>query len=520
MSLSMFQLNNNNQGINSNIDDEWALFMSNTTKYNDSDSDSDSEQLDLDLDSSKISANMFDELSLTGNTNTNANTNANTNTNTVVPEPTPIYISTKSKIAYLTHMIDLNIFWQIPVIPYATPSNGVIKKQIKFNSKTQEELNIIQSKLQHELYYEEQIMTHIDNPNGRIKFKDIRKVSVGISKKDIMTYRGKKKQAFYNCFVLIIRIKMGELFREFHIKVFNTGKLEIPGVQSDEMFERVLETIIAILQPHLDTQLSYKQESDTVLINSNFNCGFYINREALFDILKYKYHIDAIYDPCCSYPGIQCKFHFNNDILMQTGIQITSEHKELYKNITTVSFMIFRTGSVLIVGMCEENVLNVIYEFLTKLLKAEFKYISQSVINNKHIILKDKKKKIRKKTIMITVNGSADYVHETPKLQLVTEVADLDLVEDDTISVKKGKKEKKEKVIKEKKEKKEKVIKEKVIKEKVIKEKVIKEKVIKEKKEKAIKEKVIKEKVIKEKKEKQEKKEKKVKVKPELVLVE
>jgi hypothetical protein len=500
MSLSMFQLNNNNNNnnINSKIDDEWALFMSNTTKYNDSDSDSEQLDLDLDLDlelvstSSKISANMFDELSLTANTNTN--------TNTVVPEPTPIYISTKSKIAYLTDMIDLNIFWQIPVIPYATPSNGVIKKQIKFNSKTQEELNIIQSKLQHELYYEEQIMTHIDNPNGRIKFKDIRKVSVGISKKDIMSYRGKKKQAFYNCFVLIIRIKMAEVFREFHIKVFNTGKLEIPGVQSDEMFERVLETIIAILQPHLDKQLSYKQESDTVLINSNFNCGFYINREALFDILKYKYHIDAIYDPCCSYPGIQCKFHFNNDILLQTGIQITSEHKELYKNITTVSFMIFRTGSVLIVGMCEENVLNVIYEFLTKLLKAEFKYISQSVINNKHIILKDKKKKIRKKTIMIMVNASEDSNYELAANKEQLHTSSVAVLEDKNELVVLNKKDKM------KKEKKEKPIKEK------------KEKPIKEKKEKPIKETTIKEKketTIKEKKDKKTKKEK-----PELILVE
>jgi hypothetical protein len=476
MSLSMFQLNNNN------IDDEWALFMTNTTKYNDSDSESEeSLDLDLDLDSTKISANMFDELS----------SNTNSNTNAVAPEPTPIYISTKSKIAYLTEMIDLNIFWKIPVIPYATPSNGVIKKQIKFNSKTQEELNIIQSKLQNELYYEEQIMTHIDNPNGRIKFKDIRKVSVGISKKDIMSYRGKKKQAFYNCFVLIIRIKMGEVFREFHIKVFNTGKMEIPGVQSDEMFERVLETIIAILQPHVDTQLSYKQESDTVLINSNFNCGFYINRESLFDILKYKYHIDAIYDPCCSYPGIQCKFHFNNDILLQTGIQITSENKELYKNITTVSFMIFRTGSVLIVGMCEENVLNVIYEFLTKLLKAEFKYISQSVINNKHIILKDKKKKIRKKTIMITVNASTpNYDYDSPKQKPADELI---IEEDEDV------------LVLEKKEKKVKPVKEKAVKEKKV--KPVKEKTVKEKKVKLVKE-----------KEKKEKKEKKLK--PELILIE
>jgi hypothetical protein len=309
-------------------------------------------------------------------------------------------------------------------MPYATPSNGVIKKQIKFNSKTQEELNIIQNNLQNELFCEQQVMTHIDNPNGRIKFKDIRKITIGISKKDIMSYRGKKKQAFYNCFVIIIRLKMNELFREFHVKVFNTGKLEIPGVQSDEMFEIVLQNIIAILQPHIDMQISYKQKSDTVLINSNFNCGFYINREVLYDLLKYKYHIHAIYDPC-SYPGIQCKFYFNNETTEeQTGIQDASKVLKVLKvtkdknnakalkadkvkdlSVTTVSFMIFRTGSVLIVGMCEEEVLDVIYGFLTNLLKTEFGQICQSVFDEGHVILKDKKKKIRKKTIVIMVDN-------------------------------------------------------------------------------------------------------------------
>ena len=82
-----------------------------------------------------------------------------------VPKATDIYISTKSKIAYLNQEIDLkNIFWQIPVIPYATPTNGVIKKQIKFNSVDQEELNFIQNKLKQELFVDEQIITSINNP--------------------------------------------------------------------------------------------------------------------------------------------------------------------------------------------------------------------------------------------------------------------------------------------------------------------------------------------------------------------
>ena len=314
----------------------------------------------------------------------------------VAPEPTNIYISTKSKIAYLKEPIDLNIFWEIPVIPYATPTNGVIKKQIKINSSTPEELQLIQDKIKNDLFCDQQIMTSINNPSGRIKFKDIRKITIGISKKDIMSYRSKKKQAFYNCFVMIIRIKIEDAFKEFHIKVFNTGKLEIPGIQNDDIFETVLQNIIHILQPHNKDVLSYKQTSDTVLINSNFNCGFYINREVLYDILKYKYNIQTIYDPC-SYPGIQCKFHYNFDKGIQTGVEAD---KEVYKNVIEVSFMIFRTGSVLIVGMCDENVLMEIYHFLKSLLKEEFPKICQKVIGN-HITVKDKKKKIRKKIIIV-----------------------------------------------------------------------------------------------------------------------
>jgi hypothetical protein len=374
-----------------NIDDEWNNFISN--KYENDASD----------DENTI---LHDEF----NSNTNElNSNMETFKNCDVPEPTDIYISTKSKIAYLVQPVDLNIFWDIDVLPYSTPKNGVIKKQIKINSKTPEELIFVQQRLQKELYYEEYIMSHIDNPNGRIKFKDIRKITIGVSKKDIMSYRSKKKQAFYNCFVMILRIKMDKVFREFHIKVFNTGKLEIPGVQSEPMFETVLEHIINILQPFYSTPLTYFEKSDTVLINSNFNCGFYINREILFDIIKNKYNIQAIYDPC-SYPGIQCKFYYNNDIGIQSGMQISAENKDKYKNITEVSFMIFRTGSVLIVGMCDENVLLDIYQFLKALLKTEFTNICQKIITASDLANK-KIKKIRKKTINIITGVQEEKIN-------------------------------------------------------------------------------------------------------------
>jgi hypothetical protein len=365
------------------IDDEWAEFIS--SGYNDVDENDDDEII---LEKEEvISADISKELQET-------------------PKASPIYISTKTKIAYLNTAIDLKtMFWHIPVIPYAKPCNGVVKKQIKFNSTTVEELNEIQEKLTREIYCEEHIITSINNPTGRITFKDIRKVSIGISKKDLTSYRCKKKSAFYNCFVLIFRMKVEEAFREFHVKVFNTGKIEIPGVQSDPVFEQVLTLLLETLQTYMpDVVLNYKDNStETVLINSNFKCGFYINREALYDILRYKYNIQAIFDPC-SYPGIQCKFYYNPDIGIQSGSQISEENKKLYKNVSEVSFMIFRTGSVLIVGKCVEPVLIMIYEFLKNILITEYKLIRQRCDGeNAPPIAKEKKKKLRKKNIVVSV---------------------------------------------------------------------------------------------------------------------
>jgi TATA-box binding protein (TBP) (component of TFIID and TFIIIB) len=275
-------------------------------------------------------------------------------------------------------------------------------------------LQFIQDKLKSETYFEEHVITHIDNPSGRIKFKDTRKISIGVSKKDLLSYRCKKKSAFYNCFVLILRLKIDEMYKEFHVKVFNTGKLEIPGIQSETTFNTILENVIITLQPFIKDKLAYKPDTnETVLINSNFNCGFFINREALDDILKYKYNIQSIYDPC-SYPGIQCKFYYNPDIDIQNGCQISEENKHLYKNIKEVSFMIFRTGSVLIVGRCDENVLLIIYEYLKIILHNEYKTICQKVSSGKGseeeftLKSKDKKKKLRKKNITneIAINVS------------------------------------------------------------------------------------------------------------------
>ena len=297
-----------------------------------------------------------------------------------IPKGGDIYISTKTKIAYLTNIIDLqNVFWNIKVIPYHLQEIGVVKKQMKFNFANDNEVKNMCEKLKKENNVEEQIISRIINPEGRIKFRDIRKVSIGLCQKDILSYRSKKRSAFYNCFVLILRINIENNYKEIHVKVFNTGKLEIPGIRDDITLIKTLDLLVEIIKvASKDETISYDlSKCETVLINSNFNCGFYLNRDKLLDILKYKYKIDCIFD-ACQYPGIQCKYNITcNDIK--------------YK----LSFMIFRTGSILIVGKCDEDVLYKIYNFIKELLETEYKEIFIKNIDKQAIKSIEKKPKKR-----------------------------------------------------------------------------------------------------------------------------
>ena len=58
-----------------------------------------------------------------------------------------------------------------------------------------------------------------------------------------------------------------------------------------------------------------------------------------------------------------------------------------------VSFMVFRTGSCLIVGNCSEQILYTVYRFIRKVLQDEYKTIR---IPNEGKFIKEKKEKVKK----------------------------------------------------------------------------------------------------------------------------
>jgi len=346
------------------------------------------------------------------------------------PKCGDIYISTKTKITYL-NIKDIDIaklFWAIPIMPYTSERNGIIKKQIKITCETAEKYDEVmkmaaevpniqinrimrQNKKSVVLSNEETTNDQQYDPQINKKNKYVCKMSVGTSNKDILSYRVKNKGAFYNCLVLIFRIKYGDEFKEVNVKVFNTGKLSFPGMVLNDLLETTIGELVSFIQPFYPDQevKCSDDDTDTVLINSNFNCGYYIDRDKLFKILHYEYGIHCEYDPC-KYPGIRCSYFQNDNHPGAKGIckcskSCANKRKKQVDGETRcrgISFMVFRTGSTLIVGKCDEDLLNEIYQYLKTILETEYRNIAIGNIVERRE--KSAIKKSKKKTIYVKSN--------------------------------------------------------------------------------------------------------------------
>lgn len=374
------------------IDDEWEMFMIGgkapvSAKINDSDSDDDDTE----------------------------------NNEVYTYKGRDLYISTKTKKPFLntTEKIDiLNLFWKIPIVEYWVPQVGVIKKQMKIVCTTEAESEALERNKLNEYYCKDKkIVKQTENANRRTKYKDERKISVGISTKDVMNCRSKDSGgAMYNCIALTLRCKNHEnKFIEIHVKIFNTGKMEIPGILNAELYENIKTFLLSILAPHfLPHVLDYlAPTSDNVIINSNFYVGFNINRDVLHNILRSdKYKMDTIYESC-TYPAVKSKFYFYNDygfdLELQKGIirpeDAAMKSADICKSdkYTKISFMVFRTGSCLIVGNCTEEILIFVYEFVKKLLLEERERIYMPGDENPPETKKSKNNaKLRKRKAMVT----------------------------------------------------------------------------------------------------------------------
>ena len=85
----------------------------------------------------------------------------------------------------------------------------------------------------------------------------------------------------------------------------------------------------------------------------------------------------------------------------------TTINEEELKNTCKMSFMIFRTGSVLIVGKCSENILYEIYRFIRVILETEYLLIVTAIITQDMLDATNatkQKRSIRKRIMTVSTS--------------------------------------------------------------------------------------------------------------------
>ena len=152
-----------------------------------------------------------------------------------------------------------------------------------------------------------------------------------------------------------------------NVKLFNNGKIQITGLkktyQGPLLVQKLLDYLkdISIMEDEIEL-INHK----LVLINSNFNIGFEINRETLHNAII-KEGIYSSYEPCI-YPGVNIKYYMN--INNSDGICCC-------KNMCNgkgrangdgcckkVTIAVFKSGSIIITGGQNIEQLETAYRFI------------------------------------------------------------------------------------------------------------------------------------------------------------
>ena len=119
------------------VEDEWLKFLNGEINT--------SRDINVKTDNNDTSTNCNDTEYDNTNNIDSCNINCcNINCDSTIPKCSDIYISTKTKISYLSKAIDLYyLFWFLPIIEYHEQTEGIIKKQMKFQCYNKEELQEI-----------------------------------------------------------------------------------------------------------------------------------------------------------------------------------------------------------------------------------------------------------------------------------------------------------------------------------------------------------------------------------------
>ena len=193
----------------------------------------------------------------------------------------------------------------------------------------------------------------------------------GFSKKSLRKKRKKKvAKIFYNQSTIHV-FYGGKLM---NVKLFNNGRIQITGLKEVNQGENLIKELILYFKDFdiLDegTELI---ESSIVLINSDFDLGMEIDREALHkEIIENE--IYSSFEPCI-YPGVNIKYYINNNNTCGVCECINMCNGKGGGcgdgNCKKVTIAVFMSGKVIITGGQNKEQINESYRFITNFVRSK-----------------------------------------------------------------------------------------------------------------------------------------------------
>lgn len=187
----------------------------------------------------------------------------------------------------------------------------------------------------------------------------------GFSEKLLKKKRKKKKKKIFYNQVTIHVVHGGKIM---NVKLFNNGRIQITGLKKEEQASNLVESLIEYFFEfdifENPVQLIHKE---IVLINSDFELGYEIERESLHEEIV-DYGIYSSYESCI-YPGVNIKYFINTNNI-ESGICNCSKicngkgTGNGDGNCKKITIAVFKSGSIIITGGRTTNQLEECYRFI------------------------------------------------------------------------------------------------------------------------------------------------------------
>ena len=196
-------------------------------------------------------------------------------------------------------------------------------------------------------------------------------ISKGVYNKKFSKKKSDNRKYFYNQVTIHLFNSLKENKR-VNVKVFNNGTIQMTGINSDEIGQTTIKTLIEEFNKLSNEDIFEMDEIqdvgslETVLINSDFDIHSEINRESLHrSIIQHGYM--SSFEPC-TYPGVNIKY-YHNPLVNNFGIcdcEKPCNGKGKDNTCKKITIVAFKSGKIIITGGRSKYNIQTAYEFITE----------------------------------------------------------------------------------------------------------------------------------------------------------